>query len=185
MKIRKPALAAATLALAITPALTSVAPAQALPKAAPLAAEVDPASLIQQIIAVLPPEMARIATNVAAGDYSELFVLIQLAFALTPEQLNTIINTLIDIAAAVLGGIDVTIAPTPVPTDTATATPTPTVSGASASFGGGSIVLVRDNGDTQDAKVLWNLKALLDEAGKERSPQVLSNILINVLLSAR
>jgi hypothetical protein len=187
LKIRKPALAAATLALAITPALTAVTPAQAAPSKAQVlaAAVVEELSLVEQVLAAFPPAMADIARQLLAGDFTRFFELFTEAMKLTPTQINTIIATLQTILGQ-FGGTEPPPATTPPPaTEPAPVTdPAPVVT--PASFNGGPVFKqVSAPGDTQDQKIAWVLDALLQDAGKKRNGQVVANILVNVALSAR
>lgn len=188
MKIRKPALAAATLALAITPALTAVTPAQAAPsKAAVLAAAVaEELSLVEQVLTAFPPAMAEIARELLAGDFTRFFELFSEAVKLTPTQINTIIATLQTILGQ-FGGTPVEPVPTPTPpAEPAPVVPDPAPVVTPASFSGGPVFTqVSAPGDTQDQKIAWVLDALLQDAGKKRNGQVVANILVNVALSAR
>jgi len=184
LKIRKPALAAATLALAITPALAAVTPAQAAPSKAQVlaAAVVEELSLVEQVLAAFPPAMADIARQVLAGDFTRFFELFSEAMKLTPTQINTIIATLQTILGQ-FGGTE-PVPTTPPVEPPPVAEPTPVVT--PASFNGGPVFTqVSAPGDTQDQKIAWVLDALLQDAGKKRNGQVVANILVNVALSAR
>ena len=116
MKIRKPALAAATLALAITPALTAVTPAQAAPSRAEVlaAAVAEELSLVEQILTAFPPTMADIARQLLAGDFTRFFELFTEAMKLTPTQINTIFATLQTILGQ-FGGVPAEPVPTTPP----------------------------------------------------------------------
>ena len=177
MKIRKSALAAATLALAITPALTAVTPAQAAPSRAEVLASavVEELSLVEQILAVFPPTMAEIARQILAGDFSRFFELFSEALKLTPTQINAIFAKLQEILGQFGGG---TTTPTPAPTTAAPAA-------APASYGGGVVFLQVDNQDVLDKKVAWVLDALLKDAQGRHTAPLLANLLVNVALSAQ
>ncbi|WP_106403026.1 hypothetical protein [Actinocorallia populi] len=194
MKFRKPALAAATLALAITPALTAVTPAQAAPSRATIvgAALAEELSLVEQILSAFPTGMADAARLVLAGDLSQVFVLFGEATKLTPTQINTIFAKLQEILGQFGGGVVPTPAPTePAPVPPADPAPTqpapdpaPVVTPASAT-GGPVFVQVGAPGDAGEQKAAWILDALLKDAGKKRSAPLLANILVNVVLAAQ
>ena len=192
MKIRKPALAAATLALAITPALAAVTPAQAAPApSVVLAAAAEELSLVEQVLTAFPPAMAEAARQILAGDLSQIFVLFGEATKLTPTQINTIFATLQEILGQ-FGGLPTEPAPTettpaaPAPVEPAPTTeaPAPVTTPASAT-GGPVFVQVGAPADTADQKAAWILEALLKDAGKKRSGALLANILVNVVLAAQ
>ena len=190
MKIRKPALAAATLALAITPALTAVTPAQAAPApSVVLAAAAEELSLVEQVLTAFPPAMAEAARQILAGDLSQIFVLFGEATKLTPTQINTIFATLQEILGQ-FGGLPTEPVPTTPPAEPApapaptTEAPAPVTTPASAT-GGPVFVQVGAPADTADQKAAWILEALLKDAGKKRSGALLANILVNVVLAAQ
>ncbi|GAB3667325.1 hypothetical protein GCM10027589_33070 [Actinocorallia lasiicapitis] len=107
--MRKPALIAATLALAITPALTAIAPAHAAPRALPVA--VEELSLVEQILQTFPEPMAAAARAVLAGQLDQVFVLFGEALKLTPTQITTIIAKIQEIVGQFGGGVPVPEAP--------------------------------------------------------------------------
>ncbi|MEO3782422.1 hypothetical protein ABGB12_03765 [Actinocorallia sp. B10E7] len=190
MKIRKSALAAATLALAITPALTAVTPAQAAPSKAVVlgAAVAEELSLVEQVLAAFPPTMAEIARQVLAGDFTRFFELFGEAMKLTPTEINAIFAKLQEIMGQ-FGGTPTEPVPTTTPAPTTEPAPVtePTATVAPASYTGGPVfVRISAPGDSvQDQKVAWVLDALLKDAGKKRNAPLLANILVNVALSAQ
>ncbi|GAA3199666.1 hypothetical protein [Actinocorallia longicatena] len=155
--MRKPALIAATLALAITPALTAVAPAHAAPRV-PLAAA-EELSLVEQILAAFPEPMAAAARLVLAGQFDQIFVLFGEALKLTPTQITTIIATL----QALLGQFGGEVPPT-------TETPTTDVPTTTA---------------VQNKKVAWTVDSLLKNSSGKKSGPVLGNVLLNAVLAAK
>ena len=103
MKARKPALMAATLALAITPALTAITPAHASPRAALVAAAEDP-SIKELIIACFPEPLATDVRNILDLKLEFIFTALQDALNLTPAQLNEILVKITALATQLGGG---------------------------------------------------------------------------------
>jgi hypothetical protein len=174
LKIRKSALAAATLALAITPALTAVTPAQAAPARSAVlgAAAAEELSLVEQILSVFPPTMAEIARQILAGDFTRLFELFTEATKLTPTQINEIFAKLQEI-------LNQFVPAEPAPT-TADAPET-----APASYTGGPVFVQVGAPSTADQKTAWVLEALLKDAGKKRTAPLLANILFSVAIAGQ
>ncbi|MDX6738643.1 hypothetical protein [Actinocorallia sp. A-T 12471] len=171
MNVRKPALLAATAALAIAPALTAITPVHAAPQvpvSAPAAAP-DVNAIIEEVLAVFPEEISTIAREILAGDFTRLFLLVEAVFALPPEQLNEIFAQLQVIATRVIeeiiGG--------PLPTGETPAAADPAAARPAA------------KPTAQDKKVAWTLDALLQDAKGKRTPGKLSNIVITLSLAGR
>ncbi|MGI8336126.1 hypothetical protein ACRYCC_39810 [Actinomadura scrupuli] len=94
MAIRRPAVLAATTALALIPALTAVTPAQAAPAArvaaAPAAAP-TPQELIQLVLTAFPANIQADVQQILAGDFvGGLTLLLTDASKLTATDLQTI-----------------------------------------------------------------------------------------------
>lgn len=104
MKARKPALMAATLALAITPALTAITPAHASPRAALVAAVEDP-SIKELIVACFPEPLATSIRNILELKLEFIFTALQDALNLTPAQLNEILVKITALATQLGGGV--------------------------------------------------------------------------------
>lgn len=113
MKARKPALMAATLALAITPALTAITPAHAAPRTA-LVAAVDDPTIKELIIAVFPEPLATDVRNIFDLKLEFIFTALSDALNLTPAQLTDIVTKLTALMTQLGGGT----ATTPAATDT-------------------------------------------------------------------
>jgi len=111
LKARKPALMAATLALAITPALTAITPAHASPRAALVAAAEDP-SIKELIIACFPEPLATDVRNILDLKLEYIFTALSDALNLTPAQLNEILVKISALAALLSGGTGTPEAPT-------------------------------------------------------------------------
>ncbi|MCD0447936.1 hypothetical protein LO762_01815 [Actinocorallia sp. API 0066] len=172
MKVRKPALLAATAVLAVTPALTAVAPVQAAPRipvGAPAAAP-DVNAIIEEVLAVLPADIQAYARQILAGDYTQLFLLVEAVFTLPPEQLNAIFGELQVIVTRVIeeiiGG--------PLPTDPTAPQPDPAAARAPG-----------DPTAVQNKKVAWTLDALLKDAQGQRTAGKLANLIITLSVAAR
>lgn len=97
MKIRKPAMLAATAALAVLPALSTVVPAQAAaaPARAAVAAPPTQAELIALILGAFPANIQADVAKIMAGDYmGGIPILISDLRALTPAQRQEIVAKL-------------------------------------------------------------------------------------------
>jgi hypothetical protein len=112
LKARKPALMAATLALAIAPALTAITPAHASPRAALVAAAEDP-TIKELIIACFPEPLATDIRNILDLKLEFIFTALSDALNLTPAQLNEIFVKISALATQLGGGAP----PTPTATD--------------------------------------------------------------------
>jgi hypothetical protein len=115
--MRKPALLAATVVLAVTPALTSLTPAQADTTPAPTATATDPAntSLIELILQAFPDPVQSDARALLAGDFSKLLPLLQDMMNLTPAQLSQIFAKLQALGGLLPGGGTSSAPPTAAP----------------------------------------------------------------------
>jgi hypothetical protein len=94
---------AATLALAITPALTAITPAHASPRAALVAAAEDP-SIKELIIACFPEPLATDVRNILDLKLEFIFTALSDALNLTPAQLNEILVKIAALATQLGGG---------------------------------------------------------------------------------
>src|SRR3954453_17608118 len=103
---------AATLALAITPALTAITPAHAAPRPA-LVAAIDDPTIKELIIAVFPEPLATDVRNILDLKLEFIFTALSDALNLTPAQLNDILAKLTALAGQLGGGTT-----PPAPTDT-------------------------------------------------------------------
>jgi hypothetical protein len=95
---------AATLALAITPALTAITPAHASPRAALVAAVEDP-SIKELIVACFPEPLATSIRNILELKLEFIFTALQDALNLTPAQLNEILVKITALATQLGGGV--------------------------------------------------------------------------------
>jgi hypothetical protein len=105
---------AATLALAITPALTAITPAHAAPRTA-LVAAVDDPTIKELIIAVFPEPLATDVRNILDLKLEFIFTALSDSLNLTPAQLTDIVTKLTALATQLGGGTTTT---TPAATDT-------------------------------------------------------------------
>ncbi|ROO82855.1 hypothetical protein EDD29_0340 [Actinocorallia herbida] len=186
MKLRKPALLAATAALAITPALTAVTPVHAAPQVpvVAVAAAPDVNAIIAEVLAVFPAEISAIAQQILAGDYTRLLELVQLVFALPQDQLTAIFGQLTEIATRVIN--EILAGGTPTTEPTATATPEATEPAAADPAPADAAPAARAAGPTaQDKKVAWTLDALVQDAKGKQTPSKLANILITLSIAGR
>src|SRR3954470_19789909 len=94
---------AATLALAITPALTAITPAHAAPPPA-LVAPIDAPTIKELIIAVFPEPLATDVRNILDLKLEFIFTALSDALNLTPAQLTDIVTKLTALATQLGGG---------------------------------------------------------------------------------
>lgn len=116
--MRRPALIVATVALAVTPALTTAAPVHAAPRTPVVAAE--ELSVVEMILSSFPAPMAAQARLILTGDLNAVWPFFTEALKLTPTQIGVIFAKFQEVLA-LLGGIFEPAPTDPAPTDPALA----------------------------------------------------------------